>query len=77
MRLGKLDTQDVLKIASTAFAVYSVIKTVHDARSDDDGLQLMEGLLRGATLTLSVIILIRNLRHADDPALDSAEGVPA
>jgi len=63
MNVGKLDSQDLIKIASTAFAVYSVVKTIRTARQDDDGLQLMEAVLRGATLGLSVVIVIRNMRE--------------
>lgn len=71
MTIGKLNGQDVLRIASTAFALYSVVKTVRDARNDEDGLQLMEGLLRGATLTLSVLVIVRNLReNVDDTAIE-------
>jgi hypothetical protein len=78
MNLQKLDTQDWIKIASTGFALYTVIKTIRDARHDQDGLQLTEALLRGATLTISVIILVRNLRHLDDePAIEAMEGSPA
>lgn len=76
MNLDRLDKQDLIKFASTAFALYSVAKTIRDARHDDDGLQLVEGILRGATLALSVAILIRNLRHSDDPALEGP-GQPA
>jgi hypothetical protein len=72
MNLDKLDKQDVLKFASTAFALYTVVKTIRDARNDEDGLQLMEGILRGATLGLSIAIVIRNLRHRDDPALEGS-----
>ena len=72
MNFDKLDKQDLLKVASTAFAIYSVAKTIRDARNDDDGLQLMEGVLRGATLALSIAILVRNLRHLDDPALEGS-----
>lgn len=72
MNLDKLDKQDVLKLASTAFALYTVVKTIRDARNDEDGLQLMEGILRGATLGLSIAIVIRNLRHRDDPALEGS-----
>lgn len=70
MTVNKLNGQDALKIASTAFAVYSVVKTVHSARNDHDGLQLMEGVLRGATLALSIAIIIRNLRDTDDAAIE-------
>ena len=52
--MTKEQTQDLIKVASTAFAVYSVVKTIRDARNDSDGLQLAEALLRGATLALSV-----------------------
>lgn len=72
MNFDKLDKQDMMKLATTAFAVYSVMKTIRDARHDDDGLQLVEGILRGATLGLSVMILIRNLRHLDDPELEGS-----
>jgi hypothetical protein len=72
MNFDKLDKQDLVKIASTAFAVYSVAKTIRDARNDEDGLQLTEGILRGATLSLSILILIRNLRHRDDPELEGS-----
>jgi hypothetical protein len=72
MNLDKLDKQDILKLASTAFALYTVVKTIRDARNDEDGLQLMEGILRGATLGLSIAIVIRNLRHMDDPALEGS-----
>jgi hypothetical protein len=77
MNTDKLGTQDVMKIATTGFAVYSVLKTVRAARRDDDGLQLMEALLRGATLTLSIILIIRNLRGSDDLELEGSEGLPA
>jgi hypothetical protein len=77
MNLGKYEAQDVLKIASTAFAVYSVVKTVRDARNDHDGLQLTEALLRGATLSLSIILIIRNLRADDEQALEGSQGMPA
>jgi hypothetical protein len=76
MNIGKLDAQDALKIASTAFAVYSVVKTVRDARNDHDGLQLTEALLRGTTLALSIAIIIRNLRQ-QDAELEASEGMPA
>ncbi|MGA7689313.1 MAG: hypothetical protein WCA29_08795 [Jiangellales bacterium] len=66
MNLSKLDTQDYVKIASTGFALYTVLKTIRTARHDDDGLQLMEALLRGATLALSVAVIVRNIRHLDD-----------
>jgi hypothetical protein len=66
MNLSKLDTQDYMKIASTGFALYTVLKTIRAARHDDDGLQLMEAVLRGATLALSVAVIVRNLRHLDD-----------
>lgn len=73
MNLDKLDKQDLVKIASTGFAVYTVLKTIRDARNDEDGLQLVEGILRGASLALSVAILVRNLRHLDDePALEGS-----
>lgn len=77
MTIGKLDAQDALKIASTAFAVYSVVKTVRDARRDDDGLQLTEALMRGATLALSIALLVRNLRDRETEELEAAEGMPA
>lgn len=77
MTIGKLDAQDALKIASTAFAVYSVVKTVRDARRDDDGLQLTEALMRGATLALSIALLVRNLRDREAEELEAAEGMPA
>ncbi len=76
MTIGKLDAQDALKIASTAFAVYSVVKTVRDARNDKDGLQLTEALLRGTTLALSIALIIRNLRQ-QDAELEGSEGLPA
>ena len=76
MTIGKLDAQDALKIASTAFAVYSVVKTVREARNDKDGLQLTEALLRGTTLALSIALIIRNLRH-QDAELEGSEGLPA
>jgi chorismate synthase len=66
MNLSKLDAQDYMKIASTGFAVYTVVSTIRNARNDDDGLQLLEGVLRGATLALSLAIIVRNLRHVDD-----------
>ncbi len=77
MTIGKLDAQDALKIASTAFAVYSVVKTVRDARKDDDGLQLTEALMRGATLALSIALLVRNLRDRETEELEAAQGMPA
>ena len=66
MNMSKLDTSDYMKIASTGFAVYSVLSTIRSARNDDDGLQLLEGVLRGATLALSIAIIVRNLRPLDD-----------
>jgi hypothetical protein len=76
MTIGKLDAQDALKIASTAFAVYSVVKTVRDARNDKDGLQFAEALMRGTTLALSIALIIRNLRQ-QEAELEGSEGMPA
>ena len=56
-------TQTLTKIASIGFAGYTVVKTVREARADDDGLQLTEALLRGATLALSLVLLVRELRR--------------
>ena len=61
--MTKEHTQDLMKVASMAFAVYTVVKTIRDARNDKDGLQMTEALLRGATVTLSVVLLVRNLRQ--------------
>lgn len=61
--MTKEQTQDLMKVASMAFAVYTVVKTIRDARNDNDGLQMTEALLRGATVTLSVVLLVRNLRQ--------------
>ena len=61
--MTKERTQDLLQVATTAFAVYSVVRMIREARNDKDGLQMTEALLRGATVTLSVIILVRNLRQ--------------
>ena len=78
MTIGKYDVQDVMKVASTAFAVYSVVKTIRDSINDDDGLQLVEALMRGATLGLSVAVIIRNFRQqGDEMALEGSEGLPA
>jgi hypothetical protein len=54
--------QTLSKVVSVGFAGYTVVKTVKEAREDEDGLQLAEALLRGATLTLSLVLLIRELR---------------
>ncbi len=61
--MTKEQTQDLLQVATTAFAVYSVVRMIREAGNDDDGLQMTEALLRGAAVTLSVIILVRNLRQ--------------
>ncbi len=77
MNVGTLDSQDLIKIAGTAFAVYSVIKTIRTARQDEDGLQLMEAVLRGATVGLSVIIIVRNMReYGHVAAVESGDSSP-
>jgi hypothetical protein len=72
--MTKEQTQDLMKVASTAFAVYSVVKTIRDARNDSDGLQLAEALLRGATLALSVALIVRNLRQHRSEVGELPEG---
>ena len=66
MNMSKLDTSDYMKIAGIGMGVYSVLSTIRSARRDDDGLQLLEGVLRGAAMALSIAIIVRNLRHLDD-----------
>jgi hypothetical protein len=74
--MTKNQTQDLVRVATTLFAAYSAYKAVKQAREDEDGLQLTEAVLRGLTLTLSIAILVRNLRHHEDvvPALTPETG---
>jgi hypothetical protein len=77
MNIGKFGSQDLMKLASTAFAVYSVVKTIRIAREDKDGLQLIEAVLRGATVTMSVIIIVRNMRELGHASTVEAGDSPA
>lgn len=52
-----------ISVASLTFGVVSVVRTLRAARQDDDGLQLSEALLRGATLAVSIALFVRGLRE--------------
>jgi hypothetical protein len=54
---------DVLKVTGSVIAIISVIKAFREADHRSDKLEMVEALLRGATLTISVVLLIRHLRN--------------
>ena len=64
---GKLGTY--LTIGTTLFAAFSNIKKVRAARSEDDTLQLVDGLIRVAAVATGVALLVRELRQHDDDVL--------
>ncbi len=53
---------DVLKVAGATFGIISVIKAYREADDRSDKLEMLEAVLRGATLTISVVLLVRHLR---------------
>lgn len=64
----------IVTIGSLTFGAVTVVRSLQAARKDDDGLQLGEAILRGATLAVSVAIFVRNLRQAGDGSeLETAE----
>ncbi len=65
----------VVSIASLTFGAVSVVRTLRAAKNDEDGLQLTEALLRGATLAVSVALFIRGLREVR--GADEVEGETA
>jgi hypothetical protein len=64
---GKAGTY--LAIGSTLFAAFSNVKKVRAARSDNDTLQLIDGLIRVAAVATGVALLVRELRERDDNPL--------
>ena len=52
----------------TVFAGRTAIKRLRQARSDDDGLELLDALLHAAIVITGVIIIVRRLREKDEPA---------
>jgi hypothetical protein len=53
---------DVVKVVGATVGIVSVIKAFREADHRSDKLEMVEALLRGATLTISVVLLLRHLR---------------
>jgi hypothetical protein len=64
---GKAGTY--LAIGSTLFAAFSNVKKVRAARSEDDTLLLIDGLIRVAAVATGVALLVRELRQHDNDVL--------
>lgn len=58
-----------LAIGSTLFAAFSNVKKVRSARSENDNLQLVDGLIRVAAVATGVALLVRELRRPDNDVL--------
>jgi hypothetical protein len=72
---------DVVKVVGATIGIISVVKAFREADHRSDKLEMTEALLRGATLTISVILLVRHLRQevaeADGPDLAGVLGSEA
>jgi hypothetical protein len=53
---------DVVKVAGATLGIISVVKAFREADHRSDKLEMVEALLRGATLTISIVLLVRHLR---------------
>jgi hypothetical protein len=55
-----------LSIGTSLFSAFSAVKKVRTARSEEDGLLLLDAVLRAAAVTTGIILLVRELREHDD-----------
>jgi hypothetical protein len=52
----------------TIFAGRTAIKRMRQARVDEDRLELLDAVLNTAVVVTGLLIVVRRLRHKDDPA---------
>jgi hypothetical protein len=58
-----------LSLGTSLFSGFTAVKKVRAARAEDDTLRLVDALLRAAVVTTGIILLVRELRRADDDSL--------
>jgi hypothetical protein len=63
---GKGRGSTYLSLGTSLFSGFTAVKKVRAARAEDDTLRLVDALLRAAVVTTGVILLVRELRRADD-----------
>ncbi|SDP30997.1 hypothetical protein [Actinacidiphila guanduensis] len=66
---GKGKGGTYLSIGTSLFSGFTAVKKVRAARAEDDTLQLVDALLRAAVVTTGIVLLVRELRRANDDSL--------
>ncbi len=69
-------TRPIIRLATRAFAVTTVMRQVRKARQDGDNLRLLDAIVNGLAIATAIMILVRELREQGGDADEAIEEAP-
>ena len=66
MSITPKNLKSLLTLVGTAFAGRTALARVHQARDDDDRLELLDAALNIAVVITGIIVIVRRLRQGEE-----------